>query len=79
VPDRRLNEWFTKIISEGTGKQFQVSHNRGWLQHTRPIVEAFFHAHYFLKMVCKYGGQLNTAPNMMPSGWAAALNLYNLR
>lgn len=32
-----------------------MSHNEGWPQHTRTMVEALFHAHYFVKMARKYG------------------------
>jgi len=78
LPDRPLNPWFREIIVEGTGKKFDLSHNENWLRHTRPIVEAFFHAHYFLKMACKYGRELNAPPQAMPSGWAAALHLFDL-
>jgi hypothetical protein len=46
---------------------------------TRPIVEAFFHARYFLEMVCGYGRQLTEPPSPLPSGWAAVLYLYGLR
>ena len=79
LPQRPLNAWFLTIVKEGTGKKFAMDHNRAWLQHTRPIVEAFFHAHYFLKMICQYGRQLEAPPNPMPSGWAAVLYLYNMR
>jgi hypothetical protein len=30
-------------------------------------------------MLCKYGRKLASAPEIMPSGWAAVLYLYNLR
>jgi hypothetical protein len=43
------------------------------------MLEAFGHARYFLKMACKYGNELASPPNMMPSGWAALLYLYGLR
>ena len=46
---------------------------------TRPILEAFFHARYFLEMVCKYGRKLKAPPQVLPSGWAAVLYLYQLR
>lgn len=74
-----LNEDFMLIVNEGTGKVFEHSHNSDWLRHTRPIVEAFFHAHYFLTMVVKYGTELEEAPSMLPSGWAAVLYLYGQR
>ena len=79
LPDRPLNAWFSQIVAEGTGKTFDMSHNEDWLRHTRPIVEAFFHAHYFLQMACKYGRELNEPPSALPSGWAAVLYLFDLR
>ncbi len=79
LPGRELDADFLKIVTEGTGKQFELSHNQDWLRHTRPMVEAMFHAIYFLRMACKYGEELNDLPNPMPSGWAAFLSLYNLR
>ena len=79
LPGRELNSDFLKIVTEGTGKQFDLSHNQDWLHHTRPMVEAMFHAIYFLGMACKYGEELRELPNPMPSGWAAFLYLYDLR
>jgi hypothetical protein len=73
------NEWFRSIVSEGTGKVFTDADNRHWLVVTRPIVEAFFHARYFLEMACRYGRTLPYAPSTLPSGWAALLCLYGLR
>jgi hypothetical protein len=78
-PDRALNRWFSEIVAQGIGQEFEISHNQDWLRYTRPIVEAFFHAHYFLKMAVKSGKELESAPDCMPSGWAAVLYLYNLR
>jgi hypothetical protein len=46
---------------------------------TRPFVEAFFHARYFLAMAVKYGRELEFPPALMPSGWAAVLYLFDLR
>jgi hypothetical protein len=74
-----LNEWFTKIVAEGTGKEFEREHNQRWLAVTRPILEAFFHARYFLEMGVKYGKELDEAPQSLPSGWAAFLYLYDMR
>jgi len=76
---RQLNPWFEQIITEGTGREFELAHNDGWLRHTRPQVEAFLHTKYFLEMLVKYGRELETAPEMLPSGWAALLVLYGLR
>jgi hypothetical protein len=79
APERKLNEWFTQIVKDGTGKTFEREHNRRWLAVTRPIVESFFHARYFLEMSVRYGKKLKTPPRTLPSGWAAFLYLYQLR
>jgi hypothetical protein len=59
--------------------KFRPEHNARWLETTRPIVEAFFHARYFLEMAVRYGRSLEAPPTLMPSGWAALLSLYGLR
>jgi hypothetical protein len=79
LPGRPMNQWFAKIVAGGTGAEFDMSHNQDWLHHTRPILEAFFHAHFFLKMAVKYGRELQSAPDSLPSGWASVLYLFNLR
>jgi hypothetical protein len=79
LPERPLNEDFEFIIQKGTGFFFETEHNNKWLETTRPMLEALFHAQYFLEMMCKYGKELNEPPETLPSGWAAVLYLYNLR
>lgn len=77
-----LNKWFMQIVAEGTAKEFDLSDNKRWLEATRPIVEAFFHAHFFLEMIVKYSKELKdekAPPGMLPSGWAAVLYLFNMR
>ena len=74
-----LNPWFLSIVKDGTGKVFKSSDNAHWMKVTRPILEAFFHARYFLEMIVKYGKELKVPPAMLPSGWAVVLYLYNLR
>lgn len=79
-PDTPLNSFFENILEEGmTGETFKFEHNKEWLKHTRPKVEAFFHAKYFLEMAVKYGESLEHAPSVLPSGWAGLLYLFNLR
>lgn len=79
APNLSLNDWFMQIVQEGTGIEFDSEHNRRWLEVTRPIIEAFFHARFFLEMAVRYGKQLENPPRVLPSGWAAFLYLYNLR
>jgi hypothetical protein len=79
APERPLNSMFMQIVTDGTGKCFEREHNQRWLEVTRPIVEAFLHAKYFLEMAVKYGCELEGAPTMVASGWASVLYLYGLR
>lgn len=79
APERRLNPWFMQIVSEGTGRQFDAEDNRYWLEITRPMVEAFFHARFFLEMAVRQGKSLKQPPQLLPSGWAAFLYLFELR
>lgn len=78
-PEQPLNEDFMQIVLEGTGKSFSKEANRHWTGSTRPLVEAFFHARFFLEMIVKYGHALDHPPATLPSGWAAVLYLYGLR
>jgi hypothetical protein len=71
---------FDEIYQAGaSGKRFEMKHNQQWTAHTRVFLEAFFHAKYFLEMAVKYGKELESAPTLLPSGWAALLCLYNMR
>ena len=89
APHLPLNTWFMEIVTQGTGKEeFTMDMNNRWTEITRPILEAFFHARYFLEMVCKYGKEMQEPHQtelcgrmvtILPSGWAAVLELYNLR
>lgn len=78
-PGKEMNSSFCRILNEGTGREFGAGANQDWLAHTRPILEAFFHARTMLELAVKYGRELEHAPVMMPSGWAALLYLYNMR
>ncbi|HTP49195.1 MAG TPA: hypothetical protein VMK42_00730 [Anaeromyxobacteraceae bacterium] len=58
---------------------FQIADNERWCEVTRPMLEAFFHARFFLEMAVRYGYELEAPPRSLPSGWAAFLYLYDLR
>jgi len=73
------NVQFEKIFKEGTNKIFSYKDNQNWDKIVRPQLEAFFHAKYFLEMAVKYGKELKTAPQCLPSGWAGLLYYYNMR
>jgi hypothetical protein len=78
LPSHSLNARFLHIVAEGTGKEFSPDMNVAWDHHTRPILEAFFHARFFLEMAVRYA-DLPSLPDPLPSGWAALLYLYGLR
>lgn len=78
LPGRGLNPWFLEIVKTGTEHRFDISCNDDWPRHTRPILEAFFHARFMLEMAVRYA-DLEQPPQMLPSGWAALLYLYELR
>ena len=75
APKRELDPRFEEIVARGTGKNFELDHNNRWIQEAAPIVEAFFHARFFLEMAVRYGEQLERPPAPMPSGWAALLGV----
>ncbi len=76
----RIHPFLEVILKEGASeKQFDYEHNKDWLNHTRPMVEAFLHMRYFLEMAIKYGEKLESAPRRLPSGWAGLLYLFLLR
>lgn len=77
--DFEIHPWFREILAAGTGVKFEMSHNNAWLEHAKPVVDAFFHAAHLLGMVVKYGEELEEAPSMLPSGWASVLELFQVR
>lgn len=74
-----VNRWFMEIVLAGTGHKWKLKHNGTWTKHTRPILEAMFHSMYMLRMIVKYGKELEKAPDELPTGWGAVLYLYDLR
>ena len=77
APHLKLGPDFEQILADGTGKTFEMSHNEDWHKHTRPIVEAFFHARHMLEMAVRYVEL--PEPRLFNSGWAAVLYLFDLR
>jgi len=78
APGLPLNSWFVQIVESGTGKRFKTEDNERWTEVTRPILEAFFHARFFLEMAVRYA-DLEAPPQSLPSGYAALLYLFGLR
>lgn len=78
-PSRPLDAFFEQIVSEGTGRRFEEDGNAAWMTHARHILEAYFHARWFLDLAIAFGHEYPYAPNHMDSGWAALLSLYSVR
>ncbi len=75
-----LNKVFCLIANQAIGKEFDFKDiNQIWLVETRPILEAFWHSKYFLEQMLVAADVLEESPQILPSGWAAVLYLYNLR
>ena len=71
-----LNGWFNEIVGEAVGKEFNSeTTNQNWLRETRPVLEAFWHSKYFLEQMIRSAEELEAAPQILPSGWAAVLYL----
>lgn len=75
----KLNERYLHIYRNGMGRAFKRGHNRNWDFNTRPILEAFFHAKYFLEMAVKTAQTMEEPQPPLPSYYAGFLYLYNLR
>lgn len=79
IYSRPLNIQFMNIIKDGTNKTWKEADNKNWDKINRPMLEAYFHARFFLEMMHKYGKKFKKAPEIVPGGWAAVLYLYNMR
>lgn len=78
MPGRKLNLVFEQIIRDGTGKKFEMEHNRNWEAHTRPMLEAFSHARFMVDMAVRHA-DVSVPPRPLPTGYAALLYLFDLR
>lgn len=79
LQDKKLSELFEEVCRRGTAKQWKPEHNSRWFEETFPMINAFMHSRYFLELAVKYGNELEKAPAIMPSGWAALVCLYRIR
>ena len=79
LPQRELNPWFVKIVTSGAAGVTTPVEGDAWAEQMRPVLEAFFHAHQFLRLACVCGRKIRRPPTVMPSGWGAVLYLYELR
>jgi hypothetical protein len=75
-----LNEWYGSMATEAVNKKFDWEKtNSIWLAETLPVLQGYWHSKYFLEQMRVAADELDAAPEILPSGWAAVLYLYNLR
>lgn len=69
----------TQIVEAGTAQGFQGDQtNANWEAETKPILEAFWHTSYFIKMMVKYAKTLEKVEMPLDCGMAAVLYLFEL-
>jgi hypothetical protein len=79
-PKEIRDEQFNSLVKKGTGKErWKLDDNQKWEEVCEPMVNAFLHAKYFLEMAVRYGKRYSKPPKRLRSGWAALLELYNIR
>jgi len=69
---------FVTIIQEGTG-HVPASQEDVYIQDTRAILEAFFHAKSALGSLIRYGIELPSEKRERATGWFSILTIYQLR
>lgn len=81
LPERKkLATFFEQLIAKSPKIRFELHHNQDWINITRPMLELFFHAKYFLEMMVKYWNELEHLPtDVLKSGYASILSLYRIR
>jgi len=78
LPGRDFSPSWHSLITQGTGKKFDISVNDQWEEEPLQILTAFLHMRHFLEMLIQYGETLDN-PEALPYGWATILLLYGLR
>ncbi len=78
--EAKLNAWYRLITKTSLSREFDASEtNEKWIGETTPLLLAFWNAKYFLEQMLVAADELDEAPQILPSGWAAVLYLYDLR
>jgi hypothetical protein len=80
APDgAQLNPWFVAICREACGRCFRARFVvEDWQSETRPVLEAFWHGAYFVRMLAGVERERGE-PSTRLAGRAAVLELYGLR
>ena len=78
-----VHYWFAEIVNRGSEYSPSLltaaQDNPRWMELVGPTVDAFGHAHYFLRMMHKYAHWDTIESEYMESGWAALTYLFGHR
>ncbi len=78
APTLPLHPWCREIVAAGTGHTFELSHNQAWVEHTGPIVAAFFHLHHLLHCAHRVA-TVPAVPEVLDPATATVFELYQVR
>jgi hypothetical protein len=68
------------LCQEGVSAAFEIFRKSSVaFVHCHFCKERGWHTRYFIQMTARYGKKLESAPECLPSGWAAVLHLFELR
>ena len=70
---------YARIVEAGTAHKFSATTNENWDAETKPILEAFWHTQYFIKMMVKYARTPERVQSPLQPGMAAVPYLFELR
>ncbi len=77
---KEFHSMFNEIILDAQSQgSFQLKYNDDFGEHAKPIVEAYCHCKYFMDMFLESLKMENEPESFITSGWAAILELYQLR
>lgn len=77
MPEEKVNPMFQQIIDEGTGKKWELKHNKEWEKNTRPIIEAHHHMLSLLKAIVS--SENYEVSSSITEEWGLILYFFNLR
>jgi hypothetical protein len=80
APDgAQVNPWLMTICREACRRCWRARFGvEDWQAETRPVLEAFWHCSYFVRMAAAVGRE-EAAPPARTPGWVAVSELYGLR
>jgi hypothetical protein len=82
APDgAQLNPWFVAICREACAQSLraQIGGGRNWQAQVRPLLEGLWHCEYFVRLLARFGRELEEVPARLPAGWTTLCELYGLR